>query len=193
MTRRLAADTRGATVVEFAIVIPVLCTLLAAGFELGYRAYFTAVVQGALFEASRMATVGNKTGDDINQLVTQRVASLSTAAEVKETKTESFYNFTRVGKPEKITTDKDNDGVYDPADGDCYEDANNNGQYDSVTNAGLGTADDIVRYTVTIEYPNVMPVNGLLGWGATQVITASTVLRNQPFTSRAMPTTRCGS
>ncbi|MFL0413587.1 TadE/TadG family type IV pilus assembly protein [uncultured Sphingomonas sp.] len=188
--RRLASDTRGATILEFALIIPVVCTLLAAGFELGYRVYLNSILQGALLEASRRATVGDQTGDQIDQIIKDRVAMLSNAANVKEIKKESFYNFTNVGKPEKLTFDKNNNGIYDAAD-DCYEDANNNNQYDVVSNSGLGTADDIVRYTVRVEYPNIMPVNGLLGWGRTQTISASTVLRNQPFTSRAMPTIRC--
>jgi Flp pilus assembly protein TadG len=187
---RLAIDTRGATIVEFAIIIPVLCTLMAAGFELGYRAYLSSIVQGALLEASRRATVGDKTATEIDQIIKDRVAMLSNAANVKEIKKEPFYNFTNVGKPEKITFDKNNNAAYDAAD-DCYEDANNNSLYDVNLNSGLGTADDIVRYTVRIEYPNIMPVNKMLGWGDKQTITASTVLRNQPFTSRAMPTIRC--
>lgn len=190
MIRSLAGDRRGVTVVEFAIIIPVVCILLAGGFELGYRAYFTAVVESALLEASRAATVGDKTSDDIDKIVKDRVATLSTAATVKDIRKENFYNFTNVGKPEKITYDKNGNGIYDPAD-DCYEDANNNSVYDSNLNTGLGTADDIVRYTVTVEYPNIMPVVGLLGWGNKQTIISSTVLRNQPYTSRAMPTIRC--
>lgn len=190
MISRLAFDARGATVVEFAIIMPVLCALLAGGIELGYRSYFTSIVQGALLEASRRATVGDQTGEQIDQIIKDRIATLSATATVKEIKKENFYNFTHVGKPEKITYDKNGNGIYDPAT-DCFEDANNNGTYDSVSNAGLGTADDIVRYSVLVEYDNMMPVAGLLGWGTKQVVTASTVLRNQPFTSRAIPTIRC--
>ncbi len=189
MRARLATDERGATIVEFAIIIPVLCTLMAAGFELGYRAYFTAIVQGGLLEASRRATVGDQTEAQIDQIIKDEVALLSKKATVKKIDKQSFFNFSNVGKPEKITSDTSPIGVYNV--GDCYEDANNNNVYDIVANSGLGTADDIVRYNVTIEYPNIMPVSRMLGWGATQTITASTVLRNQPFTSRAQPTIRC--
>lgn len=189
MIRQLAANRRGATVVEFALIIPVMCGLLAAGIELGYRAYLTAIVQGALLEASRLATVGDQTGDDIDKIIKSRVAMLADAGSVKQIKKESFFNFSNVGKPEKITQDTDPIGTYNV--GDCYEDANNNGVYDFNAPTGLGTADDIVRYTVTVEYANVMPVNKMLGWGTKQTIVASTVLRNQPFSSRAQPTVRC--
>lgn len=186
----LLRDRRGATVIEFALVIPVVCTLLAAGFELGYRVYLGAIVQGALLEASRRASIGNVTEQQIEDIIRTRVAALSSASNVKEVKKENFYNFSNVGKPEKLKYDKNGNGSYDALE-DCYEDANNNGSYDYQANAGLGTADDIIRYTIKVEYPNIMPVRRMFGWGAKQIITASTVLRNQPFTSRMMPTVRC--
>ena len=67
MSRRLAsprasaATQRGATIVEFALVLPVLCVLLLGMLDLGYRSYVTSIVQGALHEAARMATVGGVT------------------------------------------------------------------------------------------------------------------------------------
>jgi Flp pilus assembly protein TadG len=189
VTRRLSSDTRGATIVEFAIILPVMCALLMGGLELGYRVYLNAIVQGALLEASRRATVGDRTGAQIDQIIKDRVAMLSNSLNVKEIKKENFYNFSNVGKPEKITYDTAPLGTYNSTD--CYEDANNNNTYDTNLNTGLGTADDIVRYQVKVEYPNILPVNKLLGWGTKGEITAATVLRNQPFTSRAMPTIRC--
>lgn len=186
---RILRDQRGATIVEFAIIIPVLITLLAMSLELAYRTYLGAVIQGALLEAARSASVGNKTGPEIDTVVKNRVAVLSNAANVKSIDKQSSFNFSNVGKPEKITSDTDPIGVYNATD--CYEDANNNSVYDRTQNTGLGTADDIVRYTVTVEYPNIMPVNKLVGWGTKQTIIASTVLRNQPFTGRAQPTIRC--
>ena len=190
--RSLLTNRKGATVLEFALVIPVVCTLLAAGFELGYRVYLGAIVQGALLEASRRASIGDATEQQIEGIVRSRVATLSNASNVKEIKKENFYYFSNVGKPEKLKFDKNGNGTYDALE-DCYEDANNNSSYDYQANAGLGTADDIIRYTVKVEYPNIMPVRRLFGWGNKQVITASTVLRNQPFTSRMMPTVRCPS
>lgn len=189
MTRTLTRDTSGSTITEFAIILPVLCVLMAGAFELGYRVYLGAIVQGALLEASRRATVGDRTGAQIDQIIKDRVGMLSNAANVRDITKENFYNFSRVGKPEKITSDTDPIGTYNATD--CYEDVNNNSSYDLTLNTGLGTADDIVRYTVTVTYPNVMPVNKVLGWGTTQTIVASTVMRNQPFTSRATPVIRC--
>lgn len=187
--RRLFRDTRGATIVEFAIILPVMCGLIMGGLELGYRTYMGAIIQGALLDAARLASVGNKTGTEIDTFIKDRVHALGNRSQVKTIEKQSFYNFSNVGRPEKITSDTDPIGTYNATD--CYEDANNNGVYDTNLTTGLGTADDIVRYTVTVEYPNILPVNKLLGFGARTTIIATTVLRNQPFTSRAQPVIRC--
>lgn len=185
----VVTDQRGVTVLEFALILPVMLTLIFGGLELGYRAYLGAVIQGALLEVARVASVGNKTEDQIDTLIKGRIGVLTAIGNVKSIQKESFFNFSNVGKPEKITSDTDPIGVYNATD--CYEDANNNNRYDTALNSGIGTADDIVRYKVTVTYPDLLPAKGLLGWGNEQTIVASTVLRNEPFTGRSQPTIRC--
>ncbi len=182
-------DRRGVTVLEFALILPVMLTLIFGGLELGYRAYLGAVIQGALLEVARVASVGNKTEEQIDTLIMGRIGVLTAIGNVKSIQKESFFNFSNVGKPEKITSDTDPIGVYNATD--CYEDANNNNRYDTALNSGIGTADDIVRYRVTVTYPDLLPAKGLLGWGSEQTIVASTVLRNEPFAGRSQPTIRC--
>jgi Flp pilus assembly protein TadG len=182
-------DTRGATIVEFAMIVPVLVGLLLSILEVGYQGYVTAVVQGALSKASRQVTVGNRTATDVVTTIKSEVESIVPAKYVTVA-TRRYYNFSNVGKPEKITSDTDPKGTYNL--GDCFEDANNNGAYDSNPgDTGVGSADDIVYYTVNVVYPNLTPVGALLSWGPTRTVSASTVIRNQPFTSRAEPTTIC--
>ena len=100
MMLRFFAATRGATVLEFALILPVLCALLAGGFELGYRAYVNAILQGALLEASRQATVGDRSGAQIDKIIADRMATLSASISIQSINKESFYNFSNVGKPE---------------------------------------------------------------------------------------------
>ena len=185
----VVTDQRGVTVLEFALILPVMLTLIFGGLELGYRAYLGAVIQGALLEVARVASVGNKTEDQIDTLIKGRIGVLTAIGNVKSIQKESFFNFSNVGKPEKITSDTDPIGVYNATD--CYEDANNNNRYDTTLNSGIGTADDIVRYKVTVTYPDLLPAKGFLGWGNEQTIVASTVLRNEPFAGRSQPTIRC--
>ena len=185
----LGQDKRGATIVEFALIVPVLVGLLLSILEIGYQGYVTAVVQGALSKASRQVTVGNKTAADVVATIKSEVQAVVPAQYVTVS-TRRYYNFSNVGKPEKITSDTDPKGVFNL--GDCFEDANNNGVYDATPgDTGVGSADDVVYYTVNVAYPNLTPVGALLSWGPTRSVAATTVIRNQPFTSRAEPTNIC--
>ena len=195
MTRRfpiraIRADRRGATLVEFAMILPALCVMLLAIFELGYRSYAASIVQGALHEAARMATVGGVSMTTIDNRVRQRLSNFATNSTV-QTQTTSYYDFAGVSMPEKITQDTAPIGEYNT--GDCYEDANGNSSYDlDRGRAGMGGADDIVRYQVSITYPRILPVASFLGWSDTETITSNTVLRNQPYAGRSISTViRC--
>jgi hypothetical protein len=183
--RRLAAlgrDERGVTLVEFAFVAPVLCVTLMGFFDLGYRTYVSAVLQGALHEAARLATVGDKTLPEIDAHVKQRLEAFSKGATVNVTP-ESYSDFSKVKQPEKITADTAPLGTYNK--GDCWEDYKENGSYDTNRgNSSLGGAEDVVRYEVSIEFDRITPMAGLLGWSKKDKITGSTVLRNQPYAAR---------
>lgn len=191
--RTLRRETSGVTIVEFAMILPALCVVLLGIFEIGWRQYVSSIVQGTLHEAARMATVGGKSTTDIDNYVKGRLRSFSHAATVT-TSTRSYDEFSAVGTPELITSDTAPTGQFNP--GDCYEDFNNNNSYDlDRGRSGLGGADDIVRYEVTISYPRMFPIAAFLGWGNTESVTSNTVLRNQPYAGRstATPPVRCTS
>ena len=48
LLRRLRRDRSAVTIVEFAMIAPVMLLLLLGLFDLGYRTYATSVLQGAL-------------------------------------------------------------------------------------------------------------------------------------------------
>jgi hypothetical protein len=103
----------------------------------------------------------------------------------------SYYNFSRVGKPEKLTTDQGTIGTYDSAT-DCYEDANENNRYDVAGGAsGIGSADDIVFYQVDVKFPRLFPIAGLLGWPTQQTATVKSIIRNQPYDGQSAPKILC--
>jgi Flp pilus assembly pilin Flp len=180
---RLARDDRGATIVEFAIILPVLCILLMGTFDLGYRSYVISMVQGSLHEAARMATVGGTTTEEIQTHVEGRLQDFSRNATI-ETSTQSFRDFNGIGSAEPLTEDADGDGQYDEDD-DCYRDNNFNGEFDSAQGSdGMGSAEDAVRFRVQMTYPRMFPMAGLLGWSDEVEIVQSTVLRNQPWAAR---------
>jgi len=192
VTRRhdIGRDERGVTLVEFAAILPALCVLLLGIFELGYRSYAASVLQGALHEAARMATVGGVTQAQIDTRVHTRLRNFSSNATIT-IDTQSYQDFASVRQPERITQDTEPLAQYNV--GDCYDDANANGRWDADRgSAGTGNSEDIVRYEVTLAYRRVFPIAGFLGWGDTETIRSNTVLRNQPYAARVNRTVnRC--
>lgn len=191
--RRLGADRKGATLVEFGLVAAPLCLILMGFGDLAYQSYLRAVTEGVLNRAGRAASVGTMTSDQIDAYITAQVqAVLPKNAETPEIVKKSYYDYTKVLQPEKITTDTAPYGVYNSTD--CYEDANGNGKYDTdVGNTGLGGADDRVYYLVTVRMPRMFPMAKMLGWPEKQSFTATTIIRNQPWANQTPPATtiRC--
>ncbi|BBC99333.1 MULTISPECIES: TadE/TadG family type IV pilus assembly protein [Sphingobium] len=187
---RLRDHARGATLLEFGLVAgPLILTIMAIG-DLGYQSYLRAVTRGVLEKAARAASVGTLNNSQIDAYIEAQMAAINSKNGTASTTKKSYYNFSRVGKPEKITTDTVPLGTYNV--GDCYEDANGNGSYDTNSGAtGLGGADDIVYYEVTVSMPRLFPLAKMLGWSATQSATASTMVRNQPWANQTTPAIKC--
>lgn len=188
LSPRLGHDQRGVTVVEFAMILPVLCLLLLGLFDLGYRSYAASVVQGALHEAGRMATVGNVNMTQIDARVRARLSDFAGPRATVTVATESTYDFASVRRSEKLLIDNPPTGYNQ---GDCWEEVTGNTTHDTNRGrGGQGGADDIVRYEVTLTYPRIVPIAGFIGWSDTETITANTVLRNQPYAGRARTISR---
>ena len=112
----------------------------------------------------------------------QNVACAITTVQIES---ESYQDFANVSQPEPFTVD--NAPFNTVNSGDCWRDFVPNGTRDlDQGRAGLGGADDVVRYEVTLSYPRLVPVGTLLGWSETETIRAETILRNQPFAARAL-------
>ena len=188
LLRRLRRDSKAVTIVEFAMVAPVMLLLLLGLFDLGYRAYASSVLQGALHDAARMATVGGYSLAQIDARAKTRLSNFATRSTVT-TATASYYEFSGVSQPEKIVGDTAPTNSYNP--GDCFEDVNGNNGYDTDRGrSGTGNADDIVRYRVTINFTRIFPLGYLLGWPPTQSLSSETVLRNQPYAGRSQTVNR---
>jgi Flp pilus assembly protein TadG len=178
----LRRDSKGATIVEFALILPVMCMMLLGTLDLGYRSYVGSVVQGTLHDAARMATVGGVTTDQISTFVTDRLHAFSRNATITTT-TRSYSDYSGVKVPETITNDTVPIGIYNQ--GDCFQDTNGNGSWDADRGrSGNGGSEDVVYFEVTMTYPHIMPVAKLFGWSGNVTTTQNTVLRNQPFASR---------
>lgn len=194
--RRPAAvvrDESAVTIVEFGIVAPVMLLMLMGFFDLAHTEYARSVLQGAMQLAARSSTLESGLTDDSSidaavESQVQRVVGNKATFTVSRL---SYSDFSNVGKAEPYT-DTNGNGQYDQ--GECFEDDNGNGVWDSDMGvSGQGGADDAVLYTMTVSYKRMFPMAGLLGWSSQQVISASTVLRNQPYSSQntSTPKTIC--
>lgn len=183
--RRLGTSCEGSALVEFAIVAPVFLLFLFGAFEFGHAIYVEAVVQGAVQDAGRDAGLesGSKSLSSIDDYVYEQVKHIAPAG-VIVTSRRNYATFSDVGKPEDFNDANDN-GSYD--DDECFTDVNDNGHWDvDRSKDGLGGADDVVAYTATVTYDRIVPLWHMMGWNKRNSVSASTVLRNQPFADQAV-------
>lgn len=187
LLRRLRDDRRGITVVEFALIAPVFFTILMGTMDLGYQAWFRSTMNGVMEDAARRAAVGSYSPAATDEFIKSKLrrilpASQRTNEDAITIEKKSFANFSRIGNPEVITNDPNSNNIIDV--GDCWEDANANGVYDVAASAGangLGSAEDVVYYEVTAEFPRLFPMPTMLGWDENMVTTVQTAVRSQPF------------
>lgn len=182
--RALRDDERGATIVEFAIVAPVMGLVLLGGFDVGHSLYMRSVLQGVLQKAARDSALETGSAEAQLQLVDKKV-KLQVSAIANNAKidiTRRYYRtFSDVAAAKAETwTDANGDGRCD--NGESFTDTNGNNVWDADGgNGGQGGARDSTLYTVTVSYPRFFPVYNMIGGSNTTKISAATVLRNQPY------------
>lgn len=187
----LLRDERGATIVEFALIAPVLLLTVLGIFDLGHNMYTTSMLQGAIQQAARNSTIEGSASrtDALDGIVTEAVHAISPDATLQFQRA-AYASFSDVSRPEDYT-DVDNDGACN--NGEPFEDVNGNGAWDADRGvAGQGGARDAVLYSVTISYPRLFPVARFIpGQSDNFTMVAKTVLRNQPYGVQAStaPTT----
>lgn len=177
----LVRDERGATIVEFALIAPVLLLTVLGIFDLGHNMYTAAMLQGAIQQAARNSTIEGSASqtDALDGIVTQAVRAISPYATLQFQRS-AYASFSDVSRPEDYT-DLDSDGTCN--NGEPFEDVNGNGAWDADRGvAGQGGARDAVLYSVIISYPRLFPVARFIpGQTDNFTMVARTVLRNQPY------------
>jgi Flp pilus assembly pilin Flp len=184
LLRRLSGDERGATVVEFAIVAPVMCLLLLGGFDFAHTLYTRAALQGVVQKVGRDSALESKdvieTNAELDDKVRKQVYALRNNAVIKIDR-RFFRSFTEAAaaKPEPWT-DTNGNGRCDA--GEPYQDNNLNSVWDrDGGDAGQGGARDAVVYKVEMTYPRLVPINNFIGGSKSIKLEATTLLRNQPY------------
>jgi Flp pilus assembly protein TadG len=199
LPRALAGDRRGATIVEFAIVAPVLGMLLLGVFDIAHTLYMRAALQGVVQKAARDLTLESglvaENQDKLDKKVKAQVKELANNGTV--TITRQYYRSYEHAAASRFEpwTDTNNNGTCDgpqgSTPGEPYEDTNNNNRWDATGgNLSQGGAKDAVLYTASISYPRFFPMYNLIGGSRTTKVTASTILRNQPYGDQAVSTVR---
>ena len=180
---KLVRDESGGAMVEFALVAPVLLTMLFGLLDLGHNMYTAQMLQGAIQKAARDSTIegASTTSAQLDAFVTKAVRAIAPGATLTFNR-KSYSSFTSVSRPEDYN-DQNTNGTCD--NGEAFEDANKNGSWDKDTgNAGFGSARDAVLYTVTVSYNRLFPIAAFIpGQTKNFSMSATNVLRNQPYGS----------
>lgn len=183
--RALRRDTRGATVVEFAMVAPVMGLILLGAFDISHTLYTRAALQGIVQKTGRDFTLESSASATAQQTALDNKVKAQAIALVNNATvdiTRRYYrSFTAAAAAQaEAWTDTNSNGRCDA--GEPYQDANRNSVWDKDgADAGLGGAKDAVVYTVTMNYPRMFPIYKMVGGATTTKISAATILRNQPY------------
>ena len=183
--KALLCDQSGVTIIEFAMIAPVLMLMLMGLFDLSYNMYTTQMLQGAIENAARNSSIEGAAGKEaqLDAMVTTAVRAVAPAATLTFTR-RAYSSFTKAGRPEDFT-DVDSNGTC--GKGEPFEDANGNGKWDADGGkAGFGGARDAVLYTVIVKYERPFPIAGFIpGQSKNFTLSAANVLRNQPYGQQA--------
>ena len=181
--RHLIRCSRGATAVEFALILPALLLFIVGSIEAAIILFIGSSIESAVLDASRYGITGTEEegvsrADRVLQIVEARTYGLLDPDTI-ELDTLVYDSFEDIGKPEPLTNDANGNGAWD--DGDAYVDVNGNGQWDAdMGEAGLGGSGAVVVYRLTYAWGVVTPIlQRVLGGTVTHV--SSIALKNEPF------------
>ncbi len=172
---------RGASAVEFALVLPVLLLFVIGMIEVAWIMYVQSAMEGALRQAARYGITGQgaSAADRDSQILAElsRYSFGSIAIDPSMLSKKVYSSFQDVGLPEPYT-DANGNGKYDP--GEVYTDVNNNGQWDADRGKdGAGNTGEVVRYQ--FDY-TLMPFTGIVQSFIGGIhLRASTVVKNEPY------------
>lgn len=182
-TRFLAAQ-EGVSAIEFAVVAPALCLLIMSIIEFSLVMTVYNVMESATTVSSRLGATGfTSTGTSRQQTILNSIISRAGSLidpDALQVSTQFYRQFDQIHDPEPYI-DANGNGQYDP--GESFTDVNGNGQWDAdMAQAGLGSAGDVVVYTVTYPWHITTPiVSAIIGHDGIFTITTHAVTKNEPF------------
>jgi Flp pilus assembly protein TadG len=173
---------RGATAVEFALILPALLFLILGGIEFSLLLFVQTSLEGATFNASRLGKTGytqatSTREETILSAIDDRIGFFLDMNQLN-LEARSYDNFSSIGQPEPFV-DVNANGVRDITEN--YTDVNSNGVYDDDMGvASPGVAGEIVVYTVTYPWSIMNPL--LHAYMGDRVeISSKFVVKNEPY------------
>jgi len=185
--RRLLRDRRGVSAVEFGMTAPILFLVVFGTLQVAQGYYVSTVLNGAVNAAARKSSLqtGQTGSSSLDTLVTQMIKYVMPQANVTFTR-RNYAEFSAVGMPEDFT-DTNKNGKYDSTE--CFVDMNGNSAWDAdMGRSGLGGANDVVVYTVTVTYKQWFGFAKMFGLPENQTMQSTTILKNQPFATQSTRT-----
>ena len=190
LRRDVRADVRGVTIVEFAIILPAMLSLICGAIEFGHMLLARVVLEGAVTEAARAATATLETKESdrtaiMRASIAKSMGDFGTAPGQAIAITTTDYRDFSTAFPETYT-DTNANKRYDA--GESYVDRNRNGVWDNATpvgNSTLGGPGDVVSYTVRFPKRVLFGfVGSAMGYGSGVIpLSASTIVRNEAVVS----------
>lgn len=168
---------------EFGLIAPFLFALSLGTLEFALDICAKVVLSGAVQQAGRDAGLESAHSDqkEVDANVTKQIHAYLPQASVTFDR-KNYENFSDVGTPEDFT-DSNHNGNYDPTE--CFDDVNGNSVWDMDSGAtGQGGARDVVVYTVSMEYDELLPIRSFFGFSKKRKFSATTTLMNQPFSTQ---------
>jgi len=166
---------------------PILLLMIAGSLDMAQGYYVNTVLQGAVNAAARKSSL--QTGVTESATLDSLVSTMVKYAMPKATVTfvrKNYAEFSAVGTPEDFT-DTNKNGKYDSTE--CFVDMNSNNVWDAdMGKSGIGGANDVVVYTVTVNYKRMFGMGNYLGLPLNQVVHATTLLKNQPYATQSTRT-----
>lgn len=181
--KNITRCAEGVTMIEFAIIAPVMFLLLIGFIELSLIFTTYLVLEGATTVGSRIGRTGyTESGSSREDYIRSEIIRLSAGLidsrriVIQEL---AYDNFNNIGKPEPCTTPGDTAPCPNG-----YVDVNHNGQWDAdqgVENAGGRS--DVVLYRVSYPWTVFTPLmNIIIGDVSGQItITATATVKNERF------------
>lgn len=178
---------RGTTIMEFALLAPVMFLMICGAMDLGYLYLAQTSLNGALLQAARLNAVSMEKSENDRQAAMRAsiYATMSPYSDVQPVVDTKVFKTFAASEPEPYI-DSNHNGQYDPPappfPGEAFTDRNGNGKWDASTplNSGaktMGDVGDVVSYLATMDVQHLFPIyfNGK----KTISLRATAVVRNE--------------